>query len=346
MESTSGTANIQIVPTGRNGTLNVTAVAADGTDSPKITEKFIGISNPPAADQDIDGDGKPDLVTIGDTPGLPSGLWLASGASGGRIRIPAKDIGALGAGFNTEPNPADFNGGQVVVGNYFGDGFQDFIVYFTSGLESGTAVLLGGSGDGSTLEPVSGNQQNVGDGLTDYNGDNPLAFANAYNSMGSNGSGDDLIAISGDATNGYYLNYYECRSFGGIYAPQFRISTNTPDGTPDWQNWRMTTTRVASGTAMYLWKPSTGDLYLWESLTTHDNGDTTGTITYTQYKIAENWNTGATFSTFQAADFATNGTPGLWTATPAGVATAYTVSDLSTTPNIHAGAPQTLSPAN
>ena len=63
----------------------------------------------------------------------------------------------------------------------------------------------------------------------------------------------------------------------------------------------------------------------------HDNGDSTGTIDYTQYRIADGWNTGATPSTLQAADFGGGDTPGLWTVTPDGVATAYKVGNLSPT---------------
>ncbi|MEV5747390.1 hypothetical protein AB0L00_06195 [Actinoallomurus sp. NPDC052308] len=348
VRAASGTAQISITPTGRVGTLKVTAMAADGSESATVSEQFFAESVPPAADQDINGDSVPDLVTVGGTPGLASGLWLAPGAKNGKhgkVRTPASDIGALGAGFGSSQDPADFDGGQVVVGNYFVDGFQDFLVYFPSGSRSGVAALLGGSGDGTVVRPYSGNQVNLY--LADYNGDNPIQFANAYDSSHVAGSGDDLIAISGDPNNGYYLNYYANRSFGGTLdaAPQFFIHTNTPDGTPDWQNWKMTTTRSASGTAMYLWKPTTGDLYLWEGVGVHDNGDSTGTIDYTQYKIAEGWNTGATLNTFQAAVFAGSDTPGLWTVTPEGVATAYTVTNLSATgmAEIDAGEAQPLS---
>lgn len=347
VRAASGTAQISITPTGRVGTLKVTAVAADDSESDTVSEQFIAESVPPAANQDINGDGVPDLVTTGGTPGLASGLWLAPGTKNsedGEVRTPASNIGALGAGFNTTPDPADFNGGQVVVGNYFGDGFQDFLLYFNSGFRAdGPAALLGGSGDGTVVWPYSGNQKNLY--LWDYNGDTPIQFANAYDSRHVDGPADDLIAISGDASNGYYLNYY-ANTIGLLDAdPQFFIHTNTPDGTPDWQNWKMTTTQVASGTAMYLWKPSTGDLYLWEEVSVHDNGDSTGTIDYTQYKIAKDWNTGATLSTFQATVFGGSDTAGLWTVTPQGVATAYTVTNLSPTDTakIHAGAAQPLS---
>lgn len=284
VRAASGTAQVSITPTGRVGTLKVTAVAADGSESDTVSEQFLAESVPPAANQDINGDGVPDLVTAGGTPGLASGLWLAPGvkySEDGKVRTPVSDIGALGAGFNTETTPADFDGAQVVVGDYFGDGFQDFLVYFTSGIHAdGPVALLGGSGDGTVVWPYVGNQLDLY--LWDYNGDTPIQFANAYDSRHVDGPADDLIAISGDASNGYYLNYY---------------------------------------------------------------ASTTGTIDYTQYKIAEGWNAGATLSTFQAAVFGDSDTPGLWTVTPEGVATAYTVTNLSPTgtAKIHAEAPQPLS---
>ena len=33
---------------------------------------------------------------------------------------------------------------------------------------------------------------------------------------------------------------------------------------------------------MFLWNQSTGALYLWQGVTAHDNGDSTGTLSYTQ----------------------------------------------------------------
>jgi hypothetical protein len=92
VRATSGTVRISITPTGRVGTLKVTAVAADGSPSDTVSERFLAESVPPAAHQDIDGDGVPDLVTVGGTPGLTSGLWLAPGArkgTGGRVRGPS-----------------------------------------------------------------------------------------------------------------------------------------------------------------------------------------------------------------------------------------------------------------
>ena len=38
---------------------------------------------------------------------------------------------------------------------------------------------------------------------------------------------------------------------------------------------------------------TTGDLYLWRGVTMADNGDGTGTLSHTQYRVASGWNTGA-----------------------------------------------------
>ena len=76
-----------------------------------------------------------------------------------------------------------------------------------------------------------------------------------------------------------------------------------------------------------------------------DNGDGTGSVSYDQYLITDNWNAGATFSTIETVDFTGNGVPDLWAVTPSGVITAYVVSDLSSTAPAHisAKAPQNLS---
>jgi len=56
------------------------------------------------------------------------------------------------------------------------------------------------------------------------------------------------------------------------------------------------------GTGMFLWNQSTGALYLWRGVTAHDNGDGTGTISYTQYLISRRWHPGSPLSTLEAAD--------------------------------------------
>jgi hypothetical protein len=91
----------------------------------------------PAADKDLNGDGIPDLLTVGGTPGLASGLWQATGVKDddrdrgtGRVNTPAVDIGANGSGASTNGSPSDFDGAQVITGTFTGSDVQDVLAYY------------------------------------------------------------------------------------------------------------------------------------------------------------------------------------------------------------------------
>ncbi len=328
----SGVASITLTPTTRTTFLTVRSVASDTTTSPGQLRIVLADAAVPTADKDMNGDGIPDLITAGGTANLASGLWLAAGRSrhddDGRLRTPAVNIGVNGTGGNS---PTDFDGTQIITGHFLGDGVQDIMAYYPTTFRAGGGAVLSGSGDGSPLQSqISGNQVNILSGLlTDLNGDNPIRLANAYGPYRDYYS--DLIGINGNPTNGYYLAYYP--NFNGTtnfpYAVQ--VAATTPTGGTDWENWTLATTTVASGTAMYLWNASTGQLFLWTGVTFTDNGDLTGSVAFTQYRIASNWNTNANLATLEAADFSGDGVPDLWTVTTAGAVTAYKVSRLSTT---------------
>jgi hypothetical protein len=107
----SGTANASIVPARQHSRLIAYAVAADGTVSAGTVDDFYANAATPAADKDLNGDGLPDLLTVGNTSGLASGLWQATGrpAAGdghtGLVTVPATDIGINGNGFNSPGSP-------------------------------------------------------------------------------------------------------------------------------------------------------------------------------------------------------------------------------------------------
>jgi hypothetical protein len=180
--------------------------------------------------------------------------------------------------------------------------------------------------------------------FADANGDNPLQLVNAQASLWASGV-PDLLATNGDAVSGFYLDYYEARGPGG-YFNTFADRLPTPDGTPDWNNWTLATLSYSGGTGMFLWKESTGALYLWAALTATDHGDGTGALAFTQYKIANHWNKRQPLATLEAADFNGDGVPDLWAVTPAGVATAYRITQLSAehAAVVTAGPPQRLAP--
>jgi hypothetical protein len=332
------------------GSYTTYAVAADGTVSGGTVDDFAAYAASPAADKDLNGDGLPDLLTVGNTAGLAPGLWQATGrpAAGGKaglVNVPATDIGVNGSGINVPGSPADFDGAQAITGGFFGTGFQDVLIYYTSGAPAGGGVVLAGQGDGSALQPISGSTCNIFSGeLADFNGDNPLQVANAYAS--ANGDGlPDLLTVSGDPVNGYSLDYFTSDFEPCMFSQAFAATTVTPDGTADWNKWTLATLSDVSGTGMFLWNQSTGALYLWRGVTAHDNGDSTGTFSYTQYLISPRWNRGKSLSTLEAADLNGDGVPDLCAVTSNGTARAYIISDLSATgrAKIRPGRPQKLS---
>lgn len=338
----SGSASSAIVPTRQDNRLIAYAVAADGTVSGGTVDDFTARAATPAADKDLNGDGQPDLLTVGNTAVLAPGLWQATGrpatsGSAGLVNVPATDIGINGNGFNTLGSPADFNGAQAITGDFFGRGFQDVLVYYPSGFNgdsevAGEGEVLAGPGDGSALNSVPQSDCAISSGiLADFNGDNPLQVANAYASL--NGSGlPDLLTISGDPVNGYSLNYFISGGVPCGFFQTFTTSTTlTPDGTADWNKWTIATLSDDTGTGMFLWNQGTGALYLWQGVTAHDNGDGTGTLSYTQYLISPHWNQGKSLSTLEAADLNGDGVPDLWAVTSDGTVRAYLISNLSAT---------------
>ena len=168
--------------------------------------------------------------------------------------------------------------------------------------------------------------------LTDLNGDNPLDLANAYNASGNAPVFPELIAISGNPAAGYHLEFIPIQ---GQAMLNFNIPAQLPNLTPtggtDWNNWRLASTQLTSGTALFLWNPPTGALYLWEGLSFVDNGDFTGSLSFAPYLISTNWNAGVDLAAVETVDFSGDGVPDLWAVSTTGVATPYVVSRLSTT---------------
>jgi hypothetical protein len=341
----SGNASITVVPTRLTNTLTVTSLSAGSNVGATAVLPFNAAANPnPPADADLTGDGNADLLVTGGTGNnVPAGLWLATG-QGGSINPNSVDIGAYGNGaFNA--NPADFTNGQAISGRFTNSGLQDVLVYYPSGPQANSAVIIKGSGDGSALIPASGYQTSLVAGtFTDGNGDNPQLIANAGNSSGQTQTYADLIAVNGDAVNGYYLDYYpNGGGIGGYGAVDTLTGITSPDNTMDWNQWTIATAQTSTGTAMYLWNKTTGALWLWTNLAHTPFG---ANLTHNSYAIAASgWNTGAAI-TLQAADINRDGTPDVWAVDSNSVATAYLVTNLTTTPAITAQPAQALTTSN
>jgi hypothetical protein len=349
MAGPDGTASVTVTPDSGFNTLTVTAESPGGNPGGEATLNFAAATPPPAADGDMTGDGIPDLVTVGGTPGVPSGLWIAArkpaanGTTGsGEVVTPATNIGTAGDGFDIDGSSADFDGAQVVTGQFADEGLQDYLVYYPSGKYAGEGVVLQGDGHGSLLNIHDSTYVDPGTWqYTDPNGDSPLQVANGYHAdPNDNPDYPDLLTVSGDATNGYYLEYYQNADGTGSWIASVPLpSTPTPDGTMDWNDWQIATTEDRSGNVdLFLYNVSTDDLYLWRDFTIDDFS---ATASYTAYHVSSNWKPGP-ISTLRADDINGDGVPDLWTVSPQGRVIGWLVSGLGSKPAITAGHSQLL----
>ncbi|MGW3604316.1 hypothetical protein [Micromonospora sp. NPDC005161] len=306
--------------------------AAAGTPTPAVVGPV---------DKDLNGDGVPDLVTVGGTAGLGSGVWTArgrvnatTGAGTGRVKVPAVNIGVYGNGvYGTDNPPSEFDGAQVITGRFFGTANQDFLAYYPSGINTGGGSFIAGVGDGTMVNPYGGGGQVslMSEFLADEYGNFPIQLVNGYTADDVDTAIPDLIGIVGDETNGYRVNYYPNIGAPGLYFPRLPLNNATPTGGSDWQNWTLASTELASGAALVLRNATSGDLYLWQGVTMTDNGDGTGTLAYTQYRLASGWNTGVAISGLTAADLNADGVADLWAVFPDGTVRAYLILKLSAT---------------
>lgn len=332
--ATGGAATLSVTPTRFTNVLTITSVSASGNAGAGAANVVFN-SQPAdlAADQDLTGDGIADLLTVGNTNGLPAGLWLAQGQAGtghtngtGQIVPSAVDIGINGSRIGqSDSSPASYNNAEVITGTFTGNGLQDVLAYYptgtdTAGDNTGTMVVLAGNGDGT---PIRSQQLNnvtaTYGGLQDWDySDNPLQVVNAGNTSGRGLQYPDMLGTSGDSTNGYWLAYYDSDNATGVFDVDRLTQTLTPTGGTDWNTWTLASAQLPSGTALYLWQKSTGALYLWTHLA-HAFGD--NTITYQQTALGT-WNTNASIS-LQATDVNGDGTADLWATGASGVTTAW-----------------------
>ncbi|MFC1421275.1 LamG-like jellyroll fold domain-containing protein [Streptacidiphilus cavernicola] len=316
----SGNATITITPNRRINVLTVNSLSAGGNYGLDPADPSFDASPPatPPADGDLTGDGTPDQLTVGNQSGMPAGLWLSRAASSNLAALTATDIGIGGIG-DGAATPAAFNATQVFTGTYTGaagSGLQDVFDYKPS---TGVGAIIEGNGDG-TLDPTQESTV-TRDQLLDPNGDSPTQLANAGHTYTTTGTLPDLIGTSGDPASGYSLELYGVLEDTLAQFMSYPLTNASPDATADWDQWTIATAQTSSGTAMFLWKKSSGALYLWTGLT--HQVDTSGNdyLTYTSHTLAASgWNTGAAL-TLQAGDINRDGNPDLWTTSTGGAGT-------------------------
>jgi len=331
----AGKATVSVVPDRFTNGLSVYAVGADGSLSDTSTLFFNAVFPPPTADQDLDSDGRPDLLTPGGTAGLGEGLWLATGrGERGKVRVPAVNIGSHGVGLGQDPSGAEpgaaFTGAQVITGKFTGGPFEDVFVYFPSGHRAGSAVIIRALGNGAELRAdLSGNSHGLSAGLlSDWDGNQPTQLVNGYDVDGNNPEYPDLFAIMGSPAADSSLSFYPTYSGVGNYPFPVATGAATPTGGTDWQNWRLASASLPSGTALALWNRSAGALYLWMSVTANPD---TGALTYRQHHLSDAWLPDADLSSLQLTDFNADGVPDLRAVTTDGKATAYRITELPET---------------
>jgi hypothetical protein len=315
--------------------LTVYGTAVGGNLGESTTASLTGTAPAtPYADGYFTGGTYPDLLTLG--TGKDPSLWLSQGDGNGSVG-PATDIGSLGTGLNPGTDgPGDWAEASVLHGDFTGDNVQDVMAYYPA---TGNGVVIAGNGNASPLEPGSGNLSTVdSDLMTGATGDDPSVLVAAGNASEIGTGADDLIGISGDATNGYELDLYtngqcaEC-SAGGDYAYDTTLATQAPDGTDDWQNYSLATAQPGGNPgAVVLFALDTATGTLWQYTNSSQSASTvigtcdpatTGTCSNWSQITSVPWTTSP--STLLSADINQAGQTELW-ATIGGTPAAYTLS--------------------
>lgn len=313
-----------VKPTRGTDTLTVTALSAGGNIGDTAACTITAAAPATAADGDLNGDNIADLLTVGHQNGLPPGLWLSPGQAGtghtqgnGQILATGANIGAAGTGLDTHGTASDWNGTQAITGHFAtGAGFNDVLDYNPT---TGAGHILFGSGDGSPLTPISGDQVDIpGDAFT-VAGVHATQIASAGNlfntANGNNTTGfPDLILKVGGTL---YLQpaYPTPGAYNSADGAQ-DLSDTSPTGS-DWTGWTITTSLVSGLPALFARADNGSGIYYYSPA---DLQNLALGNHVTPVQAATLWYTAAQMPTLQAADINTDGTPDIWTTDPSGIA--------------------------
>ncbi len=249
--------------------VTVSGTSSAGNLSEAATQQIAGTApSTPYKDGDVNGDGQPDLLTVG--TGTSPGLWLSPGAGAGALGA-AADIGGAGTGISPGAGgPADWTGTTVLHGDFTGNHVQDVMAYYAADASAGTAIILPGTGDGAALQSANAYLLPAGTFADPLTGDYPTTLTAAGNASQAGSGTADLIGVAGDATNGYSLDLFTDTAGGGPagygYTTPQVLSAQSPDGASpsDWNNFTLATAQPGgnpSATVLFALKTSTGALY-------------------------------------------------------------------------------------
>jgi Laminin G domain len=278
----------------RIGPIDPTLYATSAAGNPSADNQAALSGTPPSQaypEGYFTGGQYPDLLLTG--TGTDPSLWLKEGTGNGTLGTPT-DIGSIGTLINPGADgPADWNGAQVLQGNFTGHNVQDVMAYYpngtSGGLAPGTGVIIGGAGDGSPLAPTSDNIWTVNaDPMQNTHGDDPTDLVPAGNASQLGTGVDDLIGISGNSVDGYELDLYtDSSGVVGAYVYTTTLSLQPPDANYNWGNYTLVTAEPGnnpSDVVLFALNTTTGAL--WESTNPHDSVSTIiGTGKWTPIKV-------------------------------------------------------------
>ncbi|MGW4382510.1 FG-GAP-like repeat-containing protein [Kitasatospora sp. NPDC004531] len=315
----AGSATVTIKPTRAHNVLTVTALSAGG--NPSGDSEVVELNAVPAAtapENDLTGDGLPDLVAVGGKSALPAGLWLAGGSTDKSLNTAADNLGSKGVS-GSNPSPADWTGTQAVVGHFrSGGGFNDVLQYNPT---TGAGTVLYGNGDGSALSPYDSNNVPSVAFTSPATSAKATWIANAGQlyTIAAQGEPNPFPSLLSILDGSLYLQPTTAMS-GGFFPAEVDLSDTNPTGSGTWAGWTIVTALGTDGMpGMFARSDNGGQLYYYSSanLLAMTLGNTA-----TPVLVASTGWTKAAKPTLQAADIDRNGTLDLWSVDANGAASA------------------------
>ena len=220
-----------------DGSVGILLGNGDGTFQPAVTYRTGGLYAFAVAVEDVNADGKPDVVEITDVPACSGGTCTFPPAAGvllgnGDGTFQAATTYSVG-GFDDPPLSS-----MLAVADVNGDGKPDLIVESSQccGSANGVVGILMGKGDG-TFKPVvryrsAAGGQGSSVAVADVNGDGKLDIVTTDHDGSANGLNRGLVSLrlgSGDGTFEAEQTY----DSGGFLTDSVAVADVNGDGKPD-----------------------------------------------------------------------------------------------------------------
>ncbi|MBV1854120.1 FG-GAP-like repeat-containing protein [Catellatospora tritici] len=326
---TAGTPSVT-VPLNRIGpnTLYVYAIdAAKNTSALQTYQFFAGPRSTPDPYSDFTGDGRADVLLVGDAAN--PGLWLyPSTDKAGHVTTTGIQVGGVGTAFQGGTGTTgDWVGSSVSPGDFNGDGAQDILVRLPNANISGsnTEIILG-TGDGTPFDTrdanrvISVNLPNTDDQNFNYQ-TVAQVVATPDNQFDGVGLGvpylKDLYAVVGD---NLYLYPPSGLAAGDVDVPVL-ISSG-------WTGKTITAAVCQTGCPTFYARTDTsGALARWAGTTfnssTGEQGIPAGHATSTSYSLSTSGYPAGSAPVVVGADIDVDGRPDMWRTTGANALQAY-----------------------